>query len=313
MGGRSKTDGARMSTLLCFGFGYCAQHYAAEFGARFARIIGTARTAERAADQGGRRFGKRAVEMLTFDGRSASRAIVDAVQEAGALLISTPPVDGADPVLARLADEIARAPELSSVVLLSTLGVYGDHGGAWVSETTAPGPLKPRGRERLEQERAWEAVGRSQDLPVVVLRLAGIYGPERNALITVAQGTARRVDKPGQVFNRIHVADIAQAIDAAFGRRAAGIFNVADDEPSPPGDPIAFAAALLGAAPPPLVPFAEAAKTMSPMALGFYRDNRRAENARMKRELGVTLRYPTYREGLQVLHAEMRSPHRVTG
>jgi dTDP-4-dehydrorhamnose reductase len=313
MGGRSKTDGARMSTLLCFGFGYCAQHYVAEFGVRFGRIIGTARTAERAADLGGRQFGERAVEMLIFDGRSASRAIVDAVQEADALLVSTPPADGVDPVLARLADEIARTPKLASAVLLSTLGVYGDHGGAWVSETTAPGPLKPRGHERLEQERAWAAVGRSRDLPVAVLRLAGIYGPERNALLTVAQGTARRVDKPGQVFNRIHVADIVQAIDAVFGRRASGVFNVADDEPSPPGDPIAFAAALLGAAPPPLMPFAEAAKTMSPMALAFYQDNRRAENARMKRELGVTLRYPTYRDGLRALHAEMRSPHRATG
>ena len=313
MGRRLKTDGARMSTLLCFGFGYCAQHYVAEFGARFARLAGTARTAERAADIGGRWIGDRSVEMVAFDGHTASGAIVDAVLAADALLVSTPPADGVDPVLVLLANEIARAPKLSSAVLLSTLGVYGDQGDAWVRETTPPGPLKLRGRERLEQERAWQALGRRRNLPVAILRLAGIYGPDRNALITVAEGTARRVDKPGQVFNRIHVADIAQAIEAAFSRRAAGIFNVADDEPSSPGDPIAFAASLLGVAPPPLVPFAEAAKTMSPMALSFYQDNRRAENARMKRELGVTLRHPTYRDGLRALHAELRAAHRATG
>jgi nucleoside-diphosphate-sugar epimerase len=242
-----------------------------------------------------------------FDGRSASRAILSALQEADALLVSAPPADGVDPVLAVLADEILHAPKLSSVVLLSTVGVYGDHGGAWVCETTPPEPVNLRGRDRLSQERAWEAISARRDLPVAILRLAGIYGPGQNALVTIGQGNARRIDKPGQVFNRIHVADIAQAIDAAFARRATGIFNVADDEPSPPGDPIAFAADLLGVAPPPLVPFAEAAKTMSPMGVSFYRDNKRVANGRMKRELGVTLRYPTYRDGLRALHAGTRT------
>jgi nucleoside-diphosphate-sugar epimerase len=196
---------------------------------------------------------------------------------------------------------------LSSAVLLSTLGVYGDHGGAWVSETTPPDPVNQRSLDRLEQEHAWETIGARSGIGVAILRLAGIYGPGQNALVSVERGTARRIDRPGQVFNRIHVADIAQAIDAAFTRRANGIFNVADDEPSPPGDPIVFAAGLLGVAPPPEVPFVEAAKTMTPMAVSFYRDCRRAENSRMKRELGVTLRYPTYREGLRALHAEMQA------
>ncbi|MFZ1884114.1 MAG: NAD-dependent epimerase/dehydratase family protein [Rhodoplanes sp.] len=295
-----------MTTLLCFGFGYCAQYYGEEFGARFDRIIGTARTQEKAEMLAVRRYGEREVEMLAFDGRSVAPAILAALQKADALVVSTPPADGVDPVLAVLTEQILRAPELCSVVLLSTVGVYGDHGGAWVCETTTPRPVNERGRERLDQERAWEAIGARRALPVAILRLAGIYGPGRNALVNIEQGAARRVDKPGQVFNRIHVADIAQAIDAAIARRASGVFNIADDEPSPPGDPIVFAAGLLQVAPPPEIPFAEAAKTMTPMALSFYRDNKRIENARMKRELGLTLRYPTYREGLRALHAELQ-------
>jgi nucleoside-diphosphate-sugar epimerase len=294
-----------MTTLLCFGFGYCARHYAAEFGARFDRIIGTTRTRDNAETLAGRRFGERAVDMVVFDGRSPSRVILAAMQEADALLVSAPPADGVDPVLAVLADEILHARKLSSVVLLTTVGVYGDHGGDWVCETTPPEPVNLRGRDRLSQERAWEAISARGNVPVAILRLAGIYGPGQNALVTTAQGNARRIDKPGQVFNRIHVADIAQAIDAAFARRASGIFNVVDDEPSSPADPIAFAADLLGIAPPPLVPFAEAAKTMSPMGLSFYRDNKRVANGRLKRDLGVTLRYPTYRDGLRALHADM--------
>ena len=295
-----------MTTLLCFGFGYCAQYYAEEFGARFDRIIGTARTQEKADTLAGRRYGEREVEMLAFDGRSVAPAILAALQVVDVLVISTPPADGVDPVLAVLTEQILRAPELRSVVLLSTVGVYGNHGGAWVCETTPPQPVNERGRERLDQEHAWEAIGARRNLPVAVLRLAGIYGPGRNALVNIEQGGARRVDKPGQVFNRIHVTDIAQAIDAAIARRASGVFNVADDEPSPPGDPIVFAAGLLHVAPPPEIPFAEAAKTMTPMALSFYRDNKRIENARMKQELGLTLRYPTYREGLRALHAELQ-------
>jgi hypothetical protein len=295
-----------MTTLLCFGFGYCAQHYVTEFGARFARVVGTTRTAEN-AEALARRYGDRAVEMIAFDGRTASRAMIAAVQEADALLVSTPPANGLDPVLGVLADEIARAPRLSCAVLLSTLGVYGDHAGAWVSETTPPESTNQRSRERVVQERAWETIGVRRKLPVAILRLAGIYGPGQNALVGIERGTARRIDKPGQVFNRIHVSDIAQAIDAALARRAAGVFNIADDEPSPPGDPIAFAAELMGLRPPPLVPFAEAAKAMTPMALSFYRENRRVENTRMKRELGVRLRYPTYREGLRALHEEQQN------
>jgi nucleoside-diphosphate-sugar epimerase len=150
---------------------------------------------------------------------------------------------------------------------------------------------------------AWSALGARTGKPVAILRLSGIYGPGQNALVQVARGSAKRIDKPGQVFNRIHVFDIAQAIEAAFERRASGIFNVTDDAPTPQGVPIAFAAEMLGVAPPPSIPFAEASKGMSPMALSFYGESKRVRNEKLKRELGVRLRYPSYADGLSALFA----------
>ena len=291
-----------MSTLLCFGFGYSAQHYVAAFGGRFSRIVGTTRSAERAAALAGRDFGGRRVEMLVFGGDAPSRALVAATGQADAVLVSAAPDQQGDPVLSALHDTLAAAPGLRRVVLLSTIGVYGDHGGAWVDETTAPAPTHERARERVAAEQAWHALGRQRQIPVAILRLAGIYGPGQNALVNVRLGRARNIAKPGQVFNRIHVADIAQAIDAAFAHGADGIFNVTDDAPTPPGDPIVFAARLLGMAPPPEIPFAEAVTTMTPLAASFYAENRRVRNERLKRLLGVTLRYPSYREGLAALH-----------
>jgi len=291
-----------MSTLLCFGFGYSAQHYVAGFAGRFDRIIGTTRSAERAAALAGRDFGGRKVEMLVFGGEAPSRAVVDAATQADAVLVSAPPDQDGDPVLGALHDTLAAAPGLRHVVLLSTIGVYGDHAGAWVDETTATAPTHERARERVAAEEAWRALGRRRAIPVAILRLGGIYGPGQNALVNVRLGRARNIAKPGQVFNRIHVADIAQAIDAAFAHGADGAFNVTDDAPTPPGDPIVFAAHLLGMPPPPEIPFAEAVTTMTPMAASFYAENRRVRNERLKRVLGVTLRYPSYREGLDALH-----------
>jgi nucleoside-diphosphate-sugar epimerase len=156
----------------------------------------------------------------------------------------------------------------------------------------------------MAAEQAWRTFGRRRGIAIAVLRLGGIYGPGQNALVNVRLGRARNVDKPGQVFNRIHVDDIAQAIDAAFAHRADGAFNVTDDAPSAPGDPIAFAAELLGLLPPPVISFAEAVKTMSPLAASFYAENRRVRNDRLKQVLGVRLRHPTFREGLRALHAD---------
>ncbi|TMJ03845.1 MAG: NAD(P)-dependent oxidoreductase [Alphaproteobacteria bacterium] len=291
-----------MATLFCFGLGYSAQHFIAEFGARFDRIAGTVTTREKAAAIANAGVGGHRVEAFVFDGTDVSPQVTAALMDAAALLISVPPGER-DPVLAQCGDTIAGAPQLQSIVYLSTIGVYGDHRGAWVDETTVPAPLSERSRERLAAEAAWAALGARAEKPVAILRLSGIYGPGQNALVQVARGSARRIDKPDQVFNRIHVADIAQAIDAASAQRVDGVFNVTDDEPTPQGVPIAFAAGLLGVAPPPETPFVEAARTMSPMALSFYGESKRVRNDRLQRELGVTLRYPTYREGLRALFA----------
>jgi nucleoside-diphosphate-sugar epimerase len=240
---------------------------------------------------------------MVFDGQTVAQDLRRAINQADALLVSTPPDERGDPVLNALTDELINATHLRSIVYLSTIGVYGDCGGAWVDESTEAKPGSVRGRARLAAEHAWQQLGERCGAAVAVLRLAGIYGPGQNALLQVASGKARRIVKPGQIFNRIHVGDIAQAIDAAFTLRASGIFNVADDEPSPPSEPIAFAAQLLGVAPPPEVSFENVAPTMSPMALSFWQECRRVHNDALKRTLGVRLLYPTYREGLRALLA----------
>jgi nucleoside-diphosphate-sugar epimerase len=292
-----------MSTLVCFGLGYSAEHFIGMFGDGYARIVGTVRGAERAAVLNACLAGR--LEALVFDGVAATAEAKNAISEAELALVSVPPNETGDPVLAAFGDILAHARRLRSVVYLSTVGVYGDHDGAWVDEETPPRPGSTRGRERLAAERAWQKLGARTGVAIAILRLAGIYGPGQNAFVQIARGNARRVVKPGQVFNRIHVADIAQAIDAAFTQGTPGVFNIADDEPTPPGDPLAFAAQLLGRGPPPEVTFEEAAPLMSPMALSFWQDCRRVRNDKLKRELGVNLLYPTYREGLRALSASL--------
>jgi dTDP-4-dehydrorhamnose reductase len=281
--------------LLCFGLGYTAQHFIAQYGDAYERIFGTVRESNPSLHT------ERPVTIIRFDGTSASRQLADAVGAAHHLVVSIPPDQNGDPVLRQFADTLARATRLHGIVYLSTVGVYGDHDGAWVDETTAPEPVAARSRARLAAEQAWSDLARHCGKPLAILRLAGIYGPGRNALHQVADGSAKRIAKPGQAFNRIHVADIAATIASALARRADGIFNVADDEPTAPGVPVVFAAELLGVAPPPEVRFADVASTMSPMALSFYGENKRVRNDKIKKELGIALRYPTYREGLSAL------------
>jgi nucleoside-diphosphate-sugar epimerase len=285
-----------METLVCIGLGYSAAHYLS-ISKQFDRVVGTKRNLRDAALPS-----ERHVELIEFDGTTAPAELIARVEGSDALLISAPPGETGDPVLARLADAIARG-RTRAIVYLSTIGVYGDTGGAWVDEDTVPRPGSPRSVARLAAEEAWRRLGAENGKSVAVLRLAGIYGPGRNALVTLANGTARRIVKPGQVFNRIHVTDIAQAIDACFTQRANGIFNLADDEPAPPQDVIAFAADLMGKAPPPEIPFEEARAGMSAMAQSFYAENRRVRNDKLKQTLGVRLAYPTYRDGLRALFA----------
>jgi nucleoside-diphosphate-sugar epimerase len=295
-----------MSQLICIGLGYSAEHFVVAFGQKFGGIASTTRSKERAAVLNAYEAGR--LQALVFDGKAATPELQQAIIAADAALISVPQDGGGDPVLRACGDAFTQARQLRSIVYLSTVGVYGDRGGDWVDEETLPQPESARGRDRLAAERAWQDFGARHGSAVAILRLAGIYGPGRNALVQIARGNARRIVKPGQIFNRIHVADIAQAVDAAFTHEASGIFNVADDEPSPPGDPLVFAAQLLGVDPPPEISFAAAAPSMSPLALSFWQECRRVRNDKLKRELGVALRYPTYRQGLRALFAvEARS------
>ena len=294
-----------MATLACFGFGYCAEHFIADFAGKFERIIGTVRRAERAGILNAYQPG--AVRAVVFDGALATPELNGAIGAADYALISIPPDASGDPVLTACGSAFAARRNLRSVVYLSTVGVYGDQDGGWVDERTPPAPRSERSRWRAAGEQTWQQFGARHSVSVAILRLAGIYGPGQNALVALARGKARRIVKPGQVFNRIHVGDIAQAIEAAFARRASGVFNVADDEPSPPADPIVFAAELMGRAPPPEIPFAQTAPSMSEMGLSFWQECRRVCNDKLKRELGVSLRYPTYREGLQALFAEINA------
>lgn len=290
-----------MSALFCFGLSYTAAAYIAHYGAQFDRITGTVRTPDKAARLTAQGFGGRHTHASVFDDRETVTA---ALKRANLVIVSIPAGADGDPALTLYADALRNAERLEQIVYLSTIGVYGDHAGAWVDETAPCNPVSPRSRERLQAEQEWLALGEQTGVPVAVFRLPGIYGPGRNALINLVRGEARRIIKPGQVFNRVHVHDIAQAIEAAHVRRAGGIFNICDDEPAPGQVPVAYAAGLLGLTPPPEQALDDIKDTMSPMALSFYAESKRARNTRMKHELGVTLAYPTYREGLRALYDE---------
>ena len=283
--------------LFVFGLGYSAGFFARTRAGRFDAIAATSRGVARA--DAPRADG---IERLAFDGARHDAAVPARLAAANALLVSIPPDGADDPVLARFAAPIAAAKNLRRIVYLSTIGVYGDHDGAWVDEASATHPGSARNQARLRVEQGWLELGRASSKAVAILRLAGIYGPGRNVLVKLREGTAQRIVKPGQVFNRIHVEDISRAIEAALLPGApGGICNVSDDEPAPPQDVMLHGAELLGMAPPPQLDFASAA--LSPMARSFYGENKRVRNTRLKQELGVTLAYPTYREGLAALHA----------
>lgn len=214
------------------------------------------------------------------------------------LVASIPPDEEGDPVLDRLGDALGMLPSLGWAGYLSTTGVYGDHDGAWVDETSETKPGAERSKRRLAAEQAWLEWGDQHGKPVQIFRLAGIYGPGRSPLDRVRGGKAQRIVKPGHLFGRIHVDDIVTVVRAGMAKPDAGrVFNVADDEPAAPADVLTYAAELLGVEPPPEVLFDNAA--LSPMARSFYADNRLVANGLVKRELGVALHYPTYREGLR--------------
>lgn len=279
--------------VFFFGLGYCARRLIGR--EPWIEASGTARAAESVAAL--RREG---VEAYQFDGAAAEPGLEQALGNAEAIVVSIPPREGAGAALDRFGAAIAAASALKRIVYYSTIGVYGDHGGEWVDEASPTGTRTARGLARLEDEARWTAAAHARGAEADVLRLAGIYGPGRNALANLARGEARRIIKPGQVFNRAHVDDIAEISSLVLTCDMNGqIWNVADDEPAPPQDVIAYAAALLGLEPPPEEPFAEA--KLSPMAREFYADNKRVSIAKAKSKLGFSPAYPTYREGLRAL------------
>ncbi len=286
--GAMRDDGVS-GTLFCFGLGYTARVLAARaLEAGFA-VRGTVR--EPAREEADPR-----IPLLPF---ARNRPLADpakALADVTHLLVSIPPEEEGDPVLDRHLFDLLALPRLRWLGYLGTTAVYGDSGGAWLEEDAPPRPGLERGRRRLAAEEAWLSSG----LPVHIFRLAGIYGPGRNPLRKLLDGRARRIVKPGHVFCRIHVEDIASVLLASMQRpRPGAIYNVCDDEPAPPQEVIAFAADLLGVPPPPEEDFATA--ELSPMARSFYADSRRVANRRIKQELGVTLAFPTYRQGLRAL------------
>jgi nucleoside-diphosphate-sugar epimerase len=274
--------------LVTLGHGYSARAFVRRVAP--ASVTGTTRTAERAEA-----LHQTGISPVVVDGEPPEQ-LRDAVRRASHVLVSAAPDAGGDPFLHALERDFAHAPDLGWIGYLSTVGVYGDHAGGEVDERSPCRPTADRGVWRLAAEGAWAALGRRIGVPVAIFRLAGIYGPGRNPFVALAEGRAKRVIKPGQVFNRIHVDDIAATLAASVERPAARVYNVADDEPAPPEEPIVFAARLMGVEPPPAVPFDAA--NMSEMARSFYGEVKRVANRRIREELGVSLSYPTYREGL---------------
>lgn len=279
-----------MNHLLCFGFGFSARTFAARLDKRVWKISATSRDAEGIAEINAQGF-----HGLPFD---STLQIATGVTH---LLISAPPGENGDPVLNLFEEQLRRlSKQLKWVGYLSTTGVYGDRGGDWVDEESPFVPNTARGQRRLEAERSWLRLHSEFGLPVHVFRLAGIYGPGRNTLLNVRDGSAKRIIKPGQIFSRIHVEDIAGVLASSIAKPNPGrAYNVCDDEPCPPQEVVEFAATLLGLPPPPEIPFEQA--NLSPMAKSFYADSKRVSNRRIKTELGYRLIYSNYRDGLRAL------------
>ena len=278
--------------LFIFGLGFSGLEIAKLARADGWTVAGTCTTEEKA-----RRLREAGIEAHRFDGTAALSS--EAFGESSHVLCTIAPGSGGDPALRTCRELLGQTRWLG---YLSTTGVYGDHEGGWVDETTPPLPTQPRSQQRLAAEQGWRALAAGTGASLHILRLPGIYGPGRSTLERVRAGTAQRIDKPGQVFSRIHVEDLAaSAMKAAARETGTEIWNVADDLPASNADVIAYACELLGRPVPPVVPWEEAAPTMSAMARSFYSESRRVRNDKLKNELGVRLRYPTYREGLRAI------------
>ncbi|GGA79839.1 NAD(P)-dependent oxidoreductase [Brucella endophytica] len=280
--------------IFLFGAGYSAQAFARRMAGEAERIDGTTRSEEKFAN-----LNEAGITPHLFDGETPSTELLDRLAHSTHVVISISPGEEGDPAVA-LVEEALRRPDntIRWIGYLSTVGVYGDHQGRWVDEATPCAPTSRRSRERVEAEQAWMRLGEEHGIPLAILRLSGIYGPGRNAFVNLTRDTARRIVKPEQVFNRIHVDDIAGSLRFLAGTNAGGVYNITDDEPSPPQDVVAYAAELMGVTPPPEVPFDEA--ELTPMARSFYGENKRVSNAAI-RALGYRFTYPDYRTAFSAM------------
>jgi hypothetical protein len=298
--------------LFCFGYGYSCDYLGCALQAAGGwDLAGTTRDPEKRAalkDQG--------IKAYLFDYDSPLDDPMLYLRDTTHLLISTPPDDRGDPAFILHGDDIRDLPNLQWVGYLSSTGVYGDRTGGWVDEQSELRPNTKRGSRRLLAERQWLSLQKDGGLPVHIFRLAGIYGPSRSAIDSVRAGVARRINKPGHAFSRIHVDDIVQVLRASMAKpRPGAIYNVADDRAAPSHELIKYACDMLGIEPPPLMPFDEA--DMAPIARSFYADNKRVHNDLIKQELGVVLKYPDFMSGLQAClsveksHKAPAFPHAV--
>lgn len=280
-----------------FGLGYSSQAAAERMQAsgHYGFVGGTVRSAEKVEALRARKL-----HAHLFDGTAPGPTLGSDLRDSSHVVFSIAPGADGDPALLHHRADLDAAAGLEWLCYYSTVGVYGDFGGEWIDETAPLVPRNERSDRRVLAEQAWRDYAGQRGVPLTILRLAGIYGPGRSTFDKLADGTARRVVKPGQVFNRIHVADIGRVTALAAEARLNGTFNLADDEPAPPQDLVTHAAALLGMTPPPEVPFDTA--EMTPMQRSFYADNKRVSNAAIKQALGIELLYPTYRDGLAAIH-----------
>jgi nucleoside-diphosphate-sugar epimerase len=278
--------------LIILGFGYSASAFAKDVRHDFASVTVTARSGDKVARLRGDGW-----DAVQFNGER-TEALKTAIARATHVLVSAPPDEAGDPVINALESALMAAPKLLRVLYLSTVGVYGDHQGDWVDEESELRPVSQRSRQRVAAERAWTTLASNKGVDLGIFRLSGIYGPGRSAIDNLRAGTARRIIKPGQVFNRIHVADIAGALKAAIRHKGTlDIFNLTDLEPAPPQDVVEFAAKLLGLPTPPDIPFEDA--KLSEMGRSFYGENKRVANGYIRSTLRYSFRCPTYREGLR--------------
>lgn len=294
--------------VLIFGCGFSGKAIAERLSSKGIAVSGTTRSQSKFDD-----LQAAGARPLQFDGAPLGEDVVAAMGETTHLVVSiAPPREengqdpgaGVDPLLNALGKNPLRTlmPKLQWICYLSTVGVYGNHDGEWMDETAELSPTSARSRQRVRAETEWTEAARANDLPLSIFRLSGIYGPGRNALRSASEGRSRRLIKKGQVFNRIHVRDIAKATELAIAKSASGIFNITDDEPAPPQDVVTFAHQVLGSAPPPTMDFETA--ELSPMARSFYGDNKRVSNARSKAELGMDYDWPDYRAALKRMFDE---------